>query len=92
MSDFEPTINTTAEIAGENFSIAISNFSLQITKVADNEFNFGILHKDEIKTLYEMPERVYLSKISLAELVEIKTAMNRLIERIEEAANESFIK
>jgi len=84
-------MKTKAEYIGINFSESTSSISVQISQVADNEFNFGVLNKDEKNTLFEAPERVYLSKITLNELIELKEAINNLIERVEGVAKESIV-
>lgn len=71
---------------GKNFKQAMSNFSIEISQTAENEFNFGVLKKDSEGTLFENPHYAYLKEMTLEELVELKNGVNILVTEIEESA------
>jgi hypothetical protein len=73
----------TAEFIGENFKELTSSYSIQISKTKDNEYNFGIMPKELIGTIFENPGFVYLEKMTLSELVELANGLSLLVKRIE---------
>ena len=83
-------MNIYAEYVATNYTEKTSSFSVQICRVAGDEFNFGVLEKEDSGTLFETPDRVYLSKMTLNELIEMKEAINKLIDRVEESVRESI--
>ena len=83
-------MSITIKYIAKNFIEPTGSFSVQISQVAVDEFNFGVLKQGEQKTLFEEPDLVYLSKMTLSELIDLKKAMNNLIDRVEEAVKESL--
>lgn len=77
--------NLTIGFIGKNFKELICNYSIQISMTKENEYNFGIISKELIGTLFENPKLCYLEKMTLAELVELSNGLSLLVKHIESA-------
>jgi len=83
MNQVEDQMNLSAAYIARNLKEITTNFSVQISQVGDDRFNFGVLQKDEARTLFEASELIYLSEMTLKDIVDLKNALSNLIKIIE---------
>lgn len=73
---------TQAEYVAENFKEACGEVLIEIVKRKNDIFDLGFHDKDSKESLFENPQITVISGMTLDELIQLKEAINRLIERI----------
>ena len=75
-------LNINFEYSDISFKESVGEITLEILKKSNDDYELGILMDSE-DSIYSNTEKVILKNIKFNELVQLKIAINKLVERIE---------